>query len=244
MRIAAVGDIHVTRDSGNFLRDLVSRAAAEADVVALCGDLTDYGLPEEARVLADEVAAARIPVVAVLGNHDYESGAPEAVAAILRQAGASVLDGTSVEIDGVGFAGTKGFGGGFGPHALGSWGEPQIKAFVQAAADEALKLETALSRLRMADRVVLLHYAPIQQTVEGEPPAIFGYLGSSHLEQPIDRHRPRVAVHGHAHSGTPFGRTRGGVPVYNVSLPLLRAAAPGALFRIVDLGRLEAAADR
>lgn len=236
MRIAAVGDIHCTTDSRGAFRDLFAEATAHADVLALCGDLTDRGLPEEAQVLADELAAATSPVVAVLGNHDFEAGASHQVAGILAAAGISVLDGTAVELDGVGFAGTKGFAGGFGVDALGSWGEPQIKMFVQAALDEALKLEAALARLRAPSRVVLLHYAPIQATVEGEPPAIFPFLGSSRLEEPIDRHGARVALHGHAHRGSPDGRTRGGVPVHNVSLPLLRCLGEGSPFRIVEVG--------
>ncbi len=234
VRVAAVGDIHCTRDSRGVLHDLFRRASREADVLLLAGDLTDYGLAEEAHVLAGELAGTAIPIVAVLGNHDFESGAPQLVAQVLAEAGVKVLDGDAVEVAGVGFAGTKGFGGGFGPHALGSWGEPAIKHFVQAALDEALKLETALARLRTAHRVVLLHYAPVVDTVSGEPEAIFPFLGSGRLEDPIERYGATLVVHGHAHHGTPDGATRGGIPVHNVSLPLLRQAGDRP-FRIFEL---------
>lgn len=233
-RIAAVGDIHCTRDSRGALQDLFVEAAKQADVLLLAGDLTDYGLAEEAQVLAGELSGVHVPVVAVLGNHDFESGAPAEVASILTDAGVKVLDGDAVEIRGIGFAGAKGFGGGFGSGALGSWGEPATKAFVQAALDEALKLETALARLRMEQRVVLLHYSPVEQTVKGEPGPIYPFLGSSRLEEPIDRFAASVVFHGHAHHGTLEGATRGGTPVYNVSLPLLRAGSD-AEFRVVEL---------
>jgi Icc-related predicted phosphoesterase len=234
MRIAAVGDVHCTRDSRGQLHDLFAAAGASADVLVLCGDLTDYGLPTEAEVLVGELGGANVPIVGVLGNHDHEAGHADEVAQILTDGGVKVLDGDAVEIDGVGFAGTKGFAGGFGRHALGAWGEPAIKAFVQASIDEALKLETGLARLRTASRVAVLHYAPIQETVEGEPLTIYPWLGSARLEEPIDRYGVTVAFHGHAHYGTPEGRTRGGVPVYNVSQPLL-LRTDGRPFRVVEV---------
>ncbi|HJP72234.1 MAG TPA: metallophosphoesterase [Candidatus Limnocylindria bacterium] len=239
VRIAAVGDIHCTRDSRGQLHELFVRATESADVLLLAGDLTDYGLAEEAHVLAGELAGAQLPVVAVLGNHDFESGTPAEVASILKEAGVRVLDGDAVEIKGIGFAGAKGFGGGFGAGALGSWGEPAVKAFVQAALDEALKLETALARLRMEQRVVLLHYSPVARTVEGEPEPIYPFLGSSRLEEPIDRFATSVVFHGHAHHGTLEGSTRGGTPVYNVSLPLLRALGTETPFHVVELPAAE-----
>jgi Icc-related predicted phosphoesterase len=235
VRLAAAGDLHCTTESRGHLQEMFAQASSEADLIALCGDLTDYGLVAEAEVLAGELAAATVPVLAVLGNHDHESGSADQVADLLRGAGVKVLDGDAVELAGIGFAGTKGFAGGFGPHALGAWGEPAIKAFVQVAIAEALKLETAVARLRTATRVVLLHYSPVQGTVEGEPEAIYPWLGSSRLEEPIDRYEVATVLHGHAHYGAPEARTRGGVPVYNVSLPVLRRLDPGRSFRVVEL---------
>ena len=237
MRIAAVGDLHCTRQSHGTLRGLFAEASAAADMLVLCGDLTDYGLPEEADVLADELTAgATAPVVAVLGNHDHESDQADAVRGRLAAAGATVLDGESVEIEGVGFTGTKGFAGGFGIHSLGAWGETALKAFVQAAIDEELKLEAGLARLRTQYRVAVLHYAPILDTVIGEPKEIYAWLGTTRLEEPIDRYEVTAAFHGHAHYGALEGRTRGGVPVYNVALPLLRANGHSRGFRVVEVG--------
>jgi Icc-related predicted phosphoesterase len=227
MRIAAIGDIHVSKTARGQFQPLFSQMNASADVMVLCGDFTDYGLPDEARVLARELTTSvKIPVIAVLGNHDYEAGKPDEVRQILIDAGVTMLDGEACEVQGVGFAGVKGFAGGFGRGALGPWGEQAIKRFVQEAVDEALKLEAALARLRTDRRVALLHYAPIRGTVEGEPPEIFAYLGSSRLEEPINRYRVSAVFHGHAHRGTPEGRTAANVPVYNVAMPLLARAAP------------------
>jgi Icc-related predicted phosphoesterase len=193
----------------------------------LCGDLTDFGLPEEAQVLAKELTTSlKIPIVAVLGNHDFESGRVEEVQAILSEAGVKVLDGDNYEVHGLGFAGVKGFAGGFGERALEPWGEESIKRFVHEAIDEALKLERAISRLQTAQRLVVLHYSPIQATVEGEPPEIFPFLGSSRLEEPLNRYPVTAIFHGHAHHGSPDGRTQRDVPVYNVALPLLRRVFP------------------
>jgi Icc-related predicted phosphoesterase len=226
IRIAAIGDLHVTKNAHGTLQALFSQINSSADVLALCGDFTDYGVPEEARVLARELTSIKIPMVAVLGNHDYEGGKPEEIAQILRDAGVTVLDGEATEVHGVGFAGVKGFCGGFGRGALGPWGEKAIKAFVQEAVDEALKLEAALARLRTAQRVALLHYSPVRATVDGEPIEIFPYLGSSRLEEPINRYRVSAVFHGHAHRGTPEGHTSTGVPVYNVAMPLLARTRP------------------
>jgi len=237
LRIAAIGDLHCTRASEGTFQPLFGKVGESADVLVLCGDLTDYGTPEEARVLAKELGATKIPKVAVLGNHDFESGVSAEVARILADAaGVIVLDGTAVEVLGVGFAGVKGFAGGFGERALQSWGEEPIKAFVRAALDEALKLETALARLRTPGRVALLHYAPIGETVGGEPTEIFPFLGSSRLEEPLNRYRPSVVFHGHAHRGRPEGATAAGVPVYNVALPLLKRTDPDRPpFRVVEV---------
>jgi Icc-related predicted phosphoesterase len=227
LRIAALGDIHVSKTSQGTFQPIFSQITNTADVLLLCGDFTDYGLPEEARVLARELTAAtKIPVIAVLGNHDYESGQQDEIRRILTDAGVVVLDGEATEVHGVGFAGAKGFAGGFGRGALGPWGEAVIKRFVQEAVDEALKLESALARLRTHRRVALLHYSPIRGTVEGEPLEIFPYLGSSRLEEPINRYRVNAVFHGHAHRGSPEGRTATGVPVYNVAMPLLARTYP------------------
>ena len=227
LRIAALGDIHVSKTSQGAFQPVFSQISSTADVLVLCGDFTDYGLPEEARILArDLTAAVKIPVIAVLGNHDYESGHEDEIRRILTDAGVAVLDGEATEVHGVGFAGVKGFAGGFGRGALGPWGEGTIKRFVQEAVDESLKLEAALARLRTHRRVALLHYSPIRGTVEGEPPEIFPYLGSSRLEEPINRYRVSAVFHGHAHRGSPEGRTATGVPVYNVAMPLLARTYP------------------
>ena len=227
LRIAAIGDTHISKNSQGLFHALFEQISNSADVMVLCGDFTDYGLPEEARILAREMTTSvKIPVVAVLGNHDYEGGHEAEIRQILSDAGVAVLDGEATEIHGVGFAGVKGFGGGFGRGALGPWGEQAIKAFVQEAIDESLKLESALARLRTQRRVAVLHYSPIRATVEGEPPEIFPYLGSSRLEEPINRYRVSAVFHGHAHRGAPEGRTGAGVPVYNVAMPLLARLNP------------------
>jgi Icc-related predicted phosphoesterase len=221
-----MSDLHCSRTSQGTLQGFFAYAADHADVLLLGGDLTDYGLPEEARVLVRELSVARIPIVAVLGNHDVESGREVEVADILRTAGVCVLDGDTYEGNGIGIAGVKGFCGGFGRAALGPWGEPIIKQFVHEAVAEALKLESALARLRTPYRLALLHYSPVRATVEGEPPEIFAYLGSSRLEEPLARYSVTAVFHGHAHRGALSGATSGGVPVYNVALPLLRRSAP------------------
>jgi Icc-related predicted phosphoesterase len=229
LRLAAVGDVHCNRKTNGELQPMFAEAAARADVLVLCGDLTDYGLPEEARNLVQELAPVKIPIVAVLGNHDCESGREAEVTHILQERGIHVLDGDVVEIEGVGFTGVKGFCGGFGRRTLEPWGEQATKAFVHEAVSEALKLESGLARLRTPQRVAVLHYAPIEATVEGEPREIFPFLGSSRLEEPLNRYGVALAVHGHAHRGSPEGRTSGGVPVYNVALPLLRRLYPEQL---------------
>src|SRR5713101_8560388 len=237
MKVATVGDLHCKKTSRGAFEPLFAAMGAAADVLVLCGDLTDYGLPDEARVLVKELGAAKgVPVVGVLGNHDYESGEAEQVKAIFSEAGVQLLDGDACEIQGVGFAGVKGLGGGFGVRALQPWGEEIIKRFVRETVDEALKLESALARLRTTQRVVVLHYSPIQETVQGEPPEIFPFLGSSRLEEPLLRHPVSVVVHGHAHHGRFEGRTRNGVPVYNVCVTVLERRAPGLPpYWLVDL---------
>lgn len=236
-RLAAVGDLHVKKGSQGQLQPLLASVNDEADMLLLCGDLTDYGLEEEARILAAELkAAVRIPMAAVLGNHDYESGEHESVCRILTDIGVRVLCGEACEIDGIGIAGAKGFAGGFGRATLGAWGEPAVKRYVQEAIDEATKLEAALARLRTHSRVAMLHYSPIRGTVEGEPLEILSFLGSSRLEEPLNRHPVSVVFHGHAHSGAPEGRTTSGTPVYNVAMPLMLRTYPGRPpYRIVEI---------
>ena len=236
VRVAAVGDLHCKRSSSGSFQALFSRVAESADVLALCGDLTDRGLPDEARVLAAELQAVKIPKIAVLGNHDFESDAADQVVEILAGAHVTVLDGTAIEIAGVGFVGVKGFAGGFGERALQAWGEGATKIFVREAVDETLKLESALARLRTPARVVLLHYSPVIDTVDGEPREIFPFLGSSRLEEPLNRYAASVVFHGHAHRGHPEGKTSAGVPVYNVALPLLQHLYPDrSPFRVVEI---------
>ena len=223
VRVAAVGDLHCTKTSQGVFQPLFSHINESADVLLLCGDLTDYGLEEEAQILAREITAAlKIPIVAVLGNHDYEAGRSHEVEHILADAGVKVLNGESCEIRGISFVGVKGFVGGFGQRALEPWGEESIKRFVHEVIDEALKLERAIARLHTPQRIVLMHYSPIRATVEGEPPEIFPFLGSSRLEEPLNRYPVTAIFHGHAHHGYPEGRTQSGVPVYNVAMPLLQ----------------------
>jgi Icc-related predicted phosphoesterase len=237
IRLAAVGDLHYGRESRGALQAIIAAVArVEADVLVLCGDLTDYGHSEEAAELGRElVGGVRIPIVGVLGNHDYEAGEVDDVRRILTEAGIRLLDGETAEVHGIGFAGVKGFAGGFGRGALGPWGEEAVKRFVHEAVQEALKLESALARLRTATRIALLHYAPIVETVEGEPREIYPWLGCSRLEEPLSRYTVTAVFHGHAHHGKPEGRTSFGSPVYNVSLPLLAASSPEQPIRILDV---------
>jgi Icc-related predicted phosphoesterase len=242
VRVAALADLHCTKTSHGAFQALFARISEAADLLLLPGDLTDYGLPEEAAVLAKELTALRIPAAAVLGNHDFESDKSTEITQILTDAGLIVLDGDTCEIEGIGIAGVKGFGGGFGRRALGPWGEHSIKQFVHEAVNEALKLEAALARLRTQQIVALLHYSPIQQTVEGEPLEIYPFLGSSRLEEPIGRYPVSLVLHGHAHRGQLEGRTQSGVPVYNVSMALLgRTFADRPPFRVFHVPDVEAA---
>ena len=228
IRLAALGDLHCTETAAGQWQGLFSQIAESADILCLCGDLTDHGFPAQAQVLAKELAtsAHKIPTIAVLGNHDYESGHATEVRQILHDVGVTILDGEAVEVRGVGIVGVKGFAGGFGRGTLSAFGEPAVKAYVREAIDESLKLETALQRLRTRNRIALLHYAPIRATVEGEPPEIFPFLGCSRLEEPLNRFQVTAALHGHAHRGAAEGKTSSGVPVYNVAMPLMRAVFP------------------
>jgi Icc-related predicted phosphoesterase len=185
--------------------------------------------------LLNVVVRSRIPTVMVLGNHDYESGKQAELVRMMTAAGIKVLDGTAYERDGVGFAGTKGFPGGFGRGVLTAFGEPEVKQFVQASIDEALKLERAMSQLRAPKRVVVLHYSPIAATVQGEAAEIFPFLGTSRLAEVVDRHGADLVLHGHAHHGQLEGKTTGGVAVHNVAITLLQAQHPPAAYRVFDI---------
>jgi Icc-related predicted phosphoesterase len=237
LRIAAVADIHTKKTSQGSMTELFTKVTQSADVLLLCGDLTDYGAPEEAKILAKDITTSlRIPAIGVLGNHDFESGKQDEIVKILTDAGVTMLDGNSIEIEGVGFGGVKGFGGGFGRRALGAWGEEIIKQFVHETIEEALKLEAALARLRTPQKIAVLHYSPIQATVEGEPPEIIAFLGSTRLEETVDRYRVSTVFHGHAHHGTLEGRTKGNAAVYNVAMPLLKRKFPDQLpFRVIEV---------
>lgn len=237
LRIAAMADIHVKKTSQGALQPIFAKISDSADILLLCGDLTDYGAIDEAKVLARDISSSlRIPAIAVLGNHDFESNSQDEIVKILSDAGVTMLDGTATEVHGVGFAGVKGFGGGFGRRSLGAWGEDIIKKFVHETIEESLKLEAALARLRTPQKVAVLHYSPIQATVEGEPPEIMAFLGSTRLEEPIDRYRVSTVFHGHAHHGSLEGRTKANAAVYNVAMPLLRKLFPDELpFRIIEI---------
>jgi Icc-related predicted phosphoesterase len=226
VRLAALADIHYNKTGQGSHLALFQQIAETADVLVLAGDLTDYGLAEEARVLAKDLATVKIPVVGVLGNHDFESGEERELSQILSDIGVHMLDGDTWEFHGVGFAGVRGFCGGFGRGALGPWGERIIKDFVNEALQEALKLEAALAKLTSEQRIVLMHYAPIRATVEGEPLEIFPFLGSSRLEEPLARFDVTAVFHGHAHKGAPEGTTQTGIPVFNVAHSVLRAHYP------------------
>jgi Icc-related predicted phosphoesterase len=235
MRLAAIGDLHVGENHPHPYRELFSRISQEADVLALCGDLTNFGKTTEAEILAEDLQACAIPVVGVLGNHDFECGKPEEVARILHEGGLRLLDGEAVEISGVGFAGAKGFIGGFGRYMLSAFGEPAIKAFVQASVDENLKLESSLRMLRTERTVVVLHYSPVEATLVGEPPEIFPFLGSARMGETIDRFEGvRCVVHGHAHRGSHEGQTPRGTPVYNVAKPILNRDL-GVEFALIEI---------
>ena len=221
--MAAIGDLHVTEASVAPYREMFAEISRIADVLVLCGDLTNFGKSTEAQILAEDIRTCDIPVLGVLGNHDYECGQPEEVARILHEAGMTILDEQAVEVKGVGFAGVKGFMGGYGRGELAPFGEPIAKAFVDEAMNEARKLENGLRSLRTERSVAVLHYSPVVETLEGEPIEIFQYLGSARLADAIDRFdHVKAVVHGHAHHGRYEGRTMRGVPVYNVAQFVLK----------------------
>ncbi|MGA9354482.1 MAG: metallophosphoesterase [Terriglobales bacterium] len=235
MRIAATADLHFSPAHHSALHEQLNCVREEADVLVIAGDLTNYGEPSEMEPLLNVVVRTRVPTIAVLGNHDYESGKQAELMSMMSSSGIKVLDGTAYERDGVGFAGTKGCAGGFGRGVLTAFGEPEIKRFVQATIDETLKLERAMAQLRTPKRVVVIHYAPIAATVQGEAPEIFPFLGTSRLAEVIDRHGADLVLHGHAHHGQLEGKTSGGSPVYNVAITLLQAREPSASYRVFDI---------
>src|SRR5579859_3827297 len=235
MRIAATADLHFSSARANALHEQLNTVRQEADILVLAGDLTNYGQPEEMEPLLNVVVRSRVPTVAVLGNHDYESGKQNELMRMMSSSGIKVLDGTAYERDGVGFAGTTGFVGDFGRGVLTAFGEAEIKQFVQASIDEALKLERAMAQLRTPKRVVVVHYSPIAATVQGEAAEIFPFLGTSRLAEVIDRHGADLVLHGHAHHGQLEGKTTGGSPVYNVAITLLQARQPSGAYRIFEV---------
>ena len=239
IRVAAVGDIHVRETDKGKLAAFFKDVSEEADVLVIAGDLTDTGDEGEAQVLADELKSCSIPVVGVLGNHDYEKGRHKLIRQILQNNNMHVLDGEAIILEGVGFAGVKGFGGGFDKHMLSMFGEGAMKAFVQEAVDEALHLDRALARLDQENenikKIAVLHYSPIQATVIGEPEQIFPFLGSSRLAEPLSRRNVVAAFHGHAHVGTLEGETNNGVKVYNVAKPILLKSGYEKGFYILEI---------
>jgi Icc-related predicted phosphoesterase len=239
VRVAAVGDIHVKEtDKGKWI-EYFKDVSRNADVLVISGDLTDTGDEVEAQILAEELKSCAIPVVAVLGNHDYEKGRHKLIRKILQTDNVHVLDGEAVVIKGIGFAGIKGFGGGFDNHMLSMFGEGAMKAFVQEAVDEALHLERALARLEQENegikKIAVLHYSPIKETVLGEPEVIYPFLGSSRLAEPLERRKVVAAFHGHAHAGTLEGKTANGIRIYNVAKPILAKAGYSQPYYILEV---------
>jgi Icc-related predicted phosphoesterase len=234
-RLAAVADLHQRQEQHGRFRELVKAVNGEADGLVLAGDLTDHGLVDEAKALAEALSQLRVPCAAVLGNHDFEGSAVREIVRILNEVKIVVLDGDHAIFDKrLGIAGVKGFAGGFDKCLLQAFGEPAVKAFVQEAVNEALKLEAALAQLDLPKKVVLMHYAPVSATTDGEHPEIRAYLGTTRLAAPCDAFGALAVFHGHAHHGAPEGRTPGGIPVYNVALPVLKRLSEKR-FRVVDL---------
>jgi Icc-related predicted phosphoesterase len=235
MKIAAVADIHFKPEDQEKNVRQFSMANELADVLVIAGDFTNHGMPDEMRACLAILEHVHIPIVAVLGNHDHESGHQDELAGMLRLAGVHLLDGQCHEIDGVGFAGTKGFCGGFAPYELMPFGEMGIKTFVEIAERESIKLDYALAQLHTPIKIAITHYAPIRETVVGEPEPIFPFLGSSRLQRALDRHKPDLALHGHAHKGTFTAESTTGTKIYNVALHLLRQRGEQHPFTIFNL---------
>jgi Icc-related predicted phosphoesterase len=228
IRVAATGDLHVGPDSARAVGDQLRNVADRADVLLIAGDLTKSGRTEEAAALAGELHGLRVQMVVVLGNHDHHADRSQEIAELLRDVGVVVLEGDAARIDtpggSVGVAGVKGFGGGFAGASGAEFGEPEMKAFIRHTKDRAEALEAALATLDTDVRIALMHYAPVRETLQGEPPEIFPFLGSYLLAEAVDRACADLVVHGHAHRGTEHGVTPGGVHVRNVAQTVIRQA--------------------
>lgn len=236
VKIVALGDLHVGDTMHGAYLELFETISDEADIFLLCGDLTQRGKVEEAAILAEELKSLSIPKLAVLGNHDHESNISDEIKKILKDAGVIFLDEEIYELDSIGFTGVKGFGGGFGPYMLSYFGEQEIKAFVQAAIDETQQLEIGLGKLsHKQKRVVIMHYAPIYKTLVGEDTAIYPFLGATRFEEVIDRFGANLVFHGHAHYGSPHGKTAKGTDVYNVAFPLMQRLHGKKPYKIIEL---------
>lgn len=235
MRLAAVADIHLKAEEHDRNVRRFSPVNDLADALVIAGDFTNHGTPEEMRAVLVVLETVRVPIIAVLGNHDHESGHQDELAGMLRLAGIHLLDGQCHEVDGVGFAGTKGFCGGFAPYELMPFGEGGIKTFVEIAEREAIKLDYGLAQLQSQVKIAVTHYAPIQETVVGEPEPIFPFLGSSRLERALERHKPVLALHGHAHKGTFSAQAKGGTRVCNVALHILQVRGEEHPFTLFNL---------
>jgi Icc-related predicted phosphoesterase len=235
LRIGAIGDLHVREQPHGEYRGFFAKASKRADVLLLCGDLTQMGLVAEAENLASDLSSCSIPVLGVLGNHDHQSGQGDEIKKILKAAKMVLLEDGPYEYEGVGFAGVKGFCGGFGRHMLTSFGEDAIKTFVTEALNESLKLENSLRTLNNDRIVVALHYSPVAGTLEGEPLEIFPFLGSSRLAEAIDLFDVSAVFHGHAHHGAPEGKTNKGTPVYNCCYEIMSKMNEDQPFAVIEL---------
>ncbi len=234
MRIAAIADIHTRIHEEEATAKLFEGVNEEADLLILAGDLTDTGLPEEAETLFLSLKNITVPVMAILGNHDHESGFAAEITQLLSEKGIIMMEGQVHEMNGVGFVGTKGFCGGFGRNIVQPFGENALKIFIRAGINEAVELESLVARMKSSRRMAILHYSPIKETLEGESPELFPFLGSERLAYALDRQGVDVVIHGHAHHGRPEGRTPGGIPVYNISR-FVMATHSGKPYRIIEL---------
>lgn len=242
LKIAAIGDIHVKETSRGVYQTLFEDISKNADALVLCGDLCDLGLVSEAEILVKELAACTIPVIAILGNHDYENNKQDEIVKMLKENKVQIVHGVEYILEHrgkkYGFTGVKGFGGGFRPSMWGRFGEPEQKAFYDAIAGEVQQLENGLNRLmRTADlekMFVVLHFAPVRDTLHGELPELYPFLGSTRLEEVIDRYPVAAVFHGHAHFGYPKGKTEKGIPVYNVASPIMQKTSPKQPYALVE----------
>jgi uncharacterized protein len=234
--IAAIGDIHVKEHFKDEYKQFFQEISEKADILVLCGDLTDLGLPTEAKLLADDLKSCRIPIIGVLGNHDYQSDQSDEVTRILMQnENVHILEKEPYVYEGIGFAGVKGFIGGFGQWALGSFGEPYIKDIIRHRDNQAFALENQLKALTTDKKVVIMHYSPIRETVDDEPADIMPFLGATRYEQTIDQYGASVVFHGHANMGPHAGKTTKGIPVFNVAYPLLQNIMPDKPYKLFEL---------